>query len=128
VKSIERVTRGTSDESGPFEIYVRAFPSGQGKRQISSGGGNSPTWSPRGDEIFYVEGHTLMSAPVKTQPALQIDSPRALFSLEPRASATRIYDTPDGKRFAVVRTLKAPVHAVAIVQSWLSEFRGKRVR
>jgi serine/threonine protein kinase/Tol biopolymer transport system component len=115
-----------SDESGTSEIYVRAFPTGQGKRQLSSGGGRYPTWSAKGDEIVYVEGHTLMSAAVRTQPALQFDAPRALFALEPRAAAERIYDTVDGQRFAVVRTLKAPVQGVAIVQSWLSEFRKRR--
>jgi hypothetical protein len=70
----------------------------------------------------------LMSASVRTQPSLQFDAPRGLFPLEERGRLVRTYDTADGKQFAVVRTLKEPVNAVAIVQSWYSEFREKQAR
>jgi hypothetical protein len=42
----------SSDETGSLQVYVRAFPDGSGKIQISSGGGNFPVWSPNGRELF----------------------------------------------------------------------------
>ena len=34
------------DESGRREIYVRAFPGGEGTLRISPNGGDYPRWSP----------------------------------------------------------------------------------
>jgi Tol biopolymer transport system component len=43
-----------SDESGQLEIYVRRFPDADGLQEISVNGGVHPKWSPKGDELFYV--------------------------------------------------------------------------
>src|SRR5262249_4382599 len=58
-----------SDESGKGEVYVREFPSGANKRQISTDGGTLPRWSRNGKEIFYSGGRHLFSASVATEPA-----------------------------------------------------------
>ena len=42
-----------SNESGRFEVYVRPFPSAEGKWQISTDGGTYPTWSPKRNELFF---------------------------------------------------------------------------
>jgi serine/threonine-protein kinase len=41
----------TSNESGDFQVYVRAFPDTGGKWQISNAGGTYPMWSRR--ELFF---------------------------------------------------------------------------
>jgi hypothetical protein len=76
-----------SDETGTDEIFVRSFPEGHGKRQVSTDGGWWPRW--RGTEIFFVEKTTLMAASVRTTPSLQVDAPKALFRLEDRARTGR---------------------------------------
>jgi serine/threonine-protein kinase len=43
----------TSDESGTYEVYVRAFPNPGGKWQISNGGGAYPVWSQDGRELLF---------------------------------------------------------------------------
>ena len=43
----------TSDESGSYQIYVRAFPDNGSKWQISSEGGVYPRFSPTGHDLFY---------------------------------------------------------------------------
>ena len=45
-----------SNQSGEFEVYVRRFSDLGGLEQVSSGsgGGNYPTWSDDGSELFYV--------------------------------------------------------------------------
>ena len=42
-----------SDESGQFEVYVTSFPEPGRKWQISSGGGDDPSWAPDGKGIYY---------------------------------------------------------------------------
>jgi serine/threonine-protein kinase len=41
------------DESGTMELYVRAWPSGQGRLQISHGGGGLARWSHDGRRLYY---------------------------------------------------------------------------
>jgi serine/threonine-protein kinase len=43
----------TSNETGMWEIYVRAYPDNGTKVRVSSAGGNLPKWSPNGREILY---------------------------------------------------------------------------
>jgi len=43
----------SSNESGSWEIYVRPFPVGGNKVQVSRGGGRVPFWSRNGTELFY---------------------------------------------------------------------------
>src|SRR4029079_6428444 len=54
-----------SDESGLFEVYIRPFPTGDGKWRVSNAGGSEPRWRSNGQELFYQEGplgtHRLMS-------------------------------------------------------------------
>ncbi len=44
-----------SNESGRFEVYLRAYPSVERKQQVSSQGGYMPVWSADGDELFYLD-------------------------------------------------------------------------
>ncbi len=43
-----------SDETGRYEVYVRPFPGLEGKKLISTQGGNHPRWY--GREIFLPDG------------------------------------------------------------------------
>jgi Tol biopolymer transport system component len=45
-----------SDESGQYEVYVRPFPSGEGKWRVSTASGREPRWRGDGKELFYEEG------------------------------------------------------------------------
>jgi len=114
-----------SDETGRPELFVRSFPDGGAKIQVTSGGAAFPRWSPRGDEIFYVAGRRLMSVPAKTAPVLQLGTPMYLFDLEEHANRVRTYDTLDGQRFVVVRSLAPTKWGAAVVQNWFEEFRRK---
>lgn len=55
----------TSDESGQHEVYVRPFPPGDGKWQVSTQGGAFPEWSRATSEIvfFSPRNNRLMSVP-----------------------------------------------------------------
>ena len=52
-----------SDASGRVEVYVRPFPGPGAAVQISTGGGGTPTWSRKSDEIFYGSNAQIMVVP-----------------------------------------------------------------
>ena len=120
----------TSTESERFEVYVRSFPDGTGKRRISTGGGTQPRWSRDGKEIFYVEQDTLMAVSVTTTPSFSTESPQVLFDhpglltgvgVDPRYDAAN-----DGRRFVVRETLQGdkPI-SIHVVQNWYAEFKDR---
>jgi serine/threonine protein kinase len=108
--------------SGNAEIYLSRFPSGEGRWQVSVDGGVEMVWSPRGNELFYVDAHrTLFSVPVATQPAVQLGKPQRLFSL--REKTLQEFDfavAPDGQRFVMVQGLgdEAGSRALYLLQGW----------
>ena len=117
-----------SDESGRFEIYVTDFPSGEEKWLVSTNGGATPKWSPRGDEIFYVEGNALMAVGVETQQGFKPGTPRKLFDGEQIDTQFRqlasMYDVAaDGRHFVMVQSLgKGSGDSAIVVQNWFAEF------
>ncbi len=55
-----------SDVSGTAQVYVAAFPSGEGRLQVSDNGGEQALWSRDGQAIYFVanRGRTLMRATI----------------------------------------------------------------
>jgi Tol biopolymer transport system component/tRNA A-37 threonylcarbamoyl transferase component Bud32 len=111
-----------SDESGRFEIYVCAFPSGEGKRQVSTGGGMSPLWRNDGREIYFqAPDGTLMAAAVEPGPAFEVRPPVPLFAFRPAAVLnTPFYSpAPDGRRFLISAIVDAqPGAPLTVVLDW----------
>ncbi len=61
-----------SDESGRYEVYVTAFPGPGGKWQVSNGGGNDPSWSADGKQLYYPSGDKLMLVPIQNAENIRI--------------------------------------------------------
>jgi len=94
-----------SDETGKDEVYVQSFPRGAGKWQISTNGGNFPTWSVRTHELFYnALDRQVMVVPFSDeQGSFRAESARAWPGAisEPRGQ-WRMFDVhPDGQRVAL---------------------------
>jgi serine/threonine-protein kinase len=69
-----------SNESGRLEIYVRAFPAGGGKWQVSDGGGALARWSADGRELFYRTEDGVMSVDIDGRGSnFKVGTPRKLF-------------------------------------------------
>ena len=102
-----------SDESGPYEVYVRPFAPGSsraaaGKWQISVGGGRDPHWRGDSREMFYVAAdRKLMAVDVKpVGESLTRGTPHALFAFgfpEENATVSRYAVSTDGQRFLMAR-------------------------
>ncbi len=108
-----------SDESGRREAYVRSFPDGGGRIQISVGGGNRPIWAPDGKAIYYWEGRRLMAATQASLPSARVASRKALFSGNFEAD----FDVArDGTRFLMIESEASGLRLVA-VPNWRTELR-----
>ena len=122
-----------SDESGRLEVYVRPFPQGGGKWQVSANGGNFHRWSKDGRELFYVEGETLMSVAVSTTDGFSAGSAKPLFARPGLAvGASSTFDvSPDGQRFVVVEDVEseegkeAKPPSIHVVENWFEEFKDR---
>ena len=113
-----------SDESGRHEVYVEPFPSPGRRRRLSRDGGSHPLWSPRGDEIFFVEADRLMAVKVRTTPDFEAAPPAELFASDRLVweDIVREYDiTPDGERFVVIEREESGAKRILVTLNWFEE-------
>ena len=119
----------SSDQWGQFEIYVRPFPGGGAPRRVSVNGGTQPRWRQDGEELFYVEGNTLMAVAGLASGSLTVLAPVKLcsaWSLGPGDAGYRCYDvTPDGEQFLLCES-DAEQLGGQLVQNWFAEFKDQQ--
>ena len=101
-----------SDETGKSEVYVRSFPYGGGKRQISANGGEAPRWSRDGRELFFVGHQSVQGVQVQTDGPFTAGVPRVLFTADlrsgPATTAEGWFDV-SGQRFLIVPNPPGPM-------------------
>ena len=95
-----------SNESGPFQIYLKPFPSGQGKWQVSSSpvGPAVINWRADGKELFFATGTLeLIAVDFAVEKGTpRLGAPHALFHLTSSVLGIPAFTVmPDGKRFIV---------------------------
>ncbi|MBI3189324.1 MAG: serine/threonine-protein kinase [Ignavibacteriales bacterium] len=113
-----------SNESGKYEVFVVSFPKREGKWQVSSGGGIGPLWSRNGEELFYVNGTSLMSVDVSLKPTFDFSTPKKLCEIP--SSTLGPWDvSSDGKRFMMVvaPAQQTTTTKVNIVLEWFDELK-----
>ncbi len=103
-----------SNESGRFQVYVRAFPDTGGKWQISNAGLAYPVWPPRGHELFFlsgdkqimVAGYTVRGDSfIAAEPKVWSDKKPADFGVN---GGSTFDVAPDGKRVAALMPVETP--------------------
>ena len=117
-----------SDESGRMEEYVRPYPGPGGKRQISTDGGEEPSWSADGRELVYRNGQKWMVAAIRTQPDFAVENPR-LFLEGPYINVPGLsYGLArDGRRLLLLRSTgdETIVNHLNVVLNWFTELRRR---
>ncbi|HJQ98564.1 MAG TPA: protein kinase [Candidatus Polarisedimenticolaceae bacterium] len=101
----DRFIAYTSTETGTDEVFVETFPPGQGRWQVSSGGGAGPVWARDGKTIYFVAGETIMAADVDLHGVFRSGVPRAMFSgpYDLRTPPVRNFDVTTDGRFVLVK-------------------------
>src|SRR5262249_10454543 len=92
-----------SNQNGPYDVYVRPFK-GQSAWQISTGGGEHPTWSRASDELFYtIRGELWVARYHVEGSAFRADPPVRLNDVRfAQGPPNRMFDVhPDGRRFVL---------------------------
>jgi eukaryotic-like serine/threonine-protein kinase len=126
-----------SDATGQSEIYVKPFPSGEGKVQISTNGGISPRWRGDGKELFYMTSTGSKVVSVKTNttgPAFDYKPPTELFDsgyvvLNHAGGSFNHYAvSPDGSKFLILRPATATAGDAAttpitLILDWFSSVK-----
>jgi serine/threonine-protein kinase len=121
-----------SNESGKWEVYVRAFPppsaGSAGKWQISNRGGNAPHWSSNGHDLLYQSGYQIMASGYTAKgDAFQAEKPRVWIS----KLGGSIWDlAPDGKRLLVLTPVETEQeqkqeHVVVLLQNFFDYLRQR---
>ena len=110
-----------SNESGRREVYVRPFPNGNARVQVSSNGGQNVGWIRDGRVVYQANG-SVWAATLD----LRGDTPRlvrsdSLFVL-PEGSDFSFH--PDGKRIAVLREVGEGKKLV-VVTNWWNDMKTK---
>ncbi len=113
-----------SRETGEPEIFVKSFPVGDRRWQISTDGGQDPRWSGAGGELFYVDGTTIVAVRVKLGEQAEIGDPQPLFSHPNQTRGRRPAGygvSPDGRRFVLVEPDMEPrPPTIQVVLNWLA--------
>jgi eukaryotic-like serine/threonine-protein kinase len=129
-----------SDESGTFEVYVRAFYAPgdnqtdssatlSGQWQISTAGGVYPAWSPDGQELYYLDpAGNLRAAPfIAAGDTVEVGNPVTLFT--PRVAggvATPTnrspYDVAGDGRFLISTVVgEVSTAPITLIMNWKPE-------
>ena len=124
-----------SDESGRPELYVRPFPDGKARVQVSTDGASEPLWSPDGRRLFYRQERKLIAASVAPSSGGSWGSTAApvrrdvLFEGDFERSGSTDYDVSrDGTHFLMLQPTSEP--QLVVVVNALSELgdRAAQVR
>jgi Tol biopolymer transport system component len=96
-----------SDESGTFQVYVRAFPDKGGKWQISNSSGTYPSWSRNGRELFFetLDNHIMVAGYTEKGDSFVADKPRTWSEDRIGGSVNTVKNVdlaPDGKRMVAL--------------------------
>ncbi|MGQ0646708.1 MAG: protein kinase domain-containing protein [Gemmatimonadaceae bacterium] len=108
-----------SDESGRAEVYVRSYPGGGSRVQISVAGGFRPVWSRDGNVLYHWEQNRFIAVNLAREPALRVVSRQALFA----GNFERDFDvSADGSRFLMIEERGSDMSLI-VIPNWLTELR-----
>ena len=108
-----------SNETGRPEVYVRRWPGGDGKWQVSVGGGFSPRWRGDGRELyFHSDGNRIQSVAVNPGATFDASPPMLLFQT-PLTVPGSWLASADGQRFLVNRPIREVTPApLTVLVNW----------
>jgi serine/threonine-protein kinase len=121
----------SSNESGPYQVYVRAFPDTGGKWQVSNDGGRQPEWSKTSRELFFRSADNQIVVVPYSATGESFVAARPRVWSEQRLAAldlSGMFDlAPDGRRIAALMPAGAQnggsLHSVVFLQNVFDALR-----
>jgi len=115
-----------SNETGPYEVYVRGFPGSGGQQQVSTSGGIQARWRSDGQELYYIapDGMLMAVAITMNGAALEPGTPVALFRTRiwgggTNATQNQQYDvSPDGRFLLNVAVDDVAMAPITLLLNW----------
>jgi hypothetical protein len=117
-----------SNETGRMQVYVISYPGLTQKRAISTQGGTEPAWRPRGGELYFRNGASMMAVTIRTQPTLEVGAPRELFQgafLEDLYGDRSFDVMPDGEHFLMLEANPAAAPELRVIRNWAAELKAQ---
>jgi dipeptidyl aminopeptidase/acylaminoacyl peptidase len=128
----EYVAYMSRESGGRSQIYLKRYPSWDGKWQVSIEGGDWPQWNSTGTRLYYLFGDDIFEVEVTGSTSPVLSRPVKLFTRSPAGrmfpGAGITFDvTGDGNRFLTRTNVtdESADQAVLVVQNWFSEFRNR---
>ncbi len=127
----------SSNEAGRLEVYVRPYPAGAGRWQVSDNGGAFPRWAGTGRELFYRVDDGVMAAAIEgVGDSIRTGKPTRLFTGSFRGGVSGVaiggntfadYDvSADGQHFVMFPasdTESTNRGIVTLVTPWFDDLR-----
>jgi serine/threonine-protein kinase len=121
-----------SNESGRYEVYVRPFPAGGGKWQVSTDGGGYPVWSADGKRLHYTKNGSLMAVDVSADgDTFRAETPVEVLAgnLLPTSGFARRFDIADDGRVVAVferdQQDAGDLRSTMFVLNWFEELKQR---
>jgi len=114
-----------SDETGQYEVWVRARETGSPDRQVSINGGMAPIWCAC-NEIFFRRGSQFFSAVVSPGADLEWGAPRVAFDVPEFADTNGIsYDvSSDGQLLYTTKRVEPTIDGrIYFISNWFDELK-----
>ena len=114
----------SSNDGGREEIYVTAFPSANGRWQVSREGGTFPVWRHDGKEICYIalDGHLNAVNVNSREGQFEVGSSQSLFEIRNVFPLGAPFDvSPDGRRLLIFTQPAVSPSPMMLVLNWTAE-------
>jgi hypothetical protein len=110
-------------DSGRSEVFIRPYPEGDQRIQVSSGGGTSPVWTRTG-EIVYATTSAIVAVSVTTRGgSLSVSNPVELVQTGGESRLAPVFGvTPDGTTLFMLRLRGR--EQLSLIFNWGAELAG----
>ena len=120
----------SSDESGRQEVMIRSFPGDGPRKQVSTAGGETPSFSSDGKTLFYRLKDQLWAVPISTDPVLAIGPSSLAFELSgvrPFTGLPNYVVTRAGDRVLAAKILREATgaHEIQVMVNWREQLRHR---
>ena len=111
----------SSNVSGRYEVYVADVAGDDGRTTISRDGGRWPHWSASGDELFYINGSTMMAVRVALEPTFAAQTAQPLFE----GAFDQWYDVSFDGSFVMITKPSAELDEIRVILNWHQDLQAR---